>query len=182
MDTVLWLRPSLPTEILKWLSSLPILMQESFWWWQCRDRYIISLSPQSMPPSPPSPVPNKPYGSVDVKHHVYLLTLLTPLSVSCPLTTPHHYSFFLNWILKKQRSRVEQKSVLSDWVRASPRRAIRWKNERLEWIRTPPDKEQKRRRGEGGVGTQHLVELLDTYCSTHLTSQQACSTPGPLRM
>ena len=25
-------------EILKWLSSLPILMQESFWWWQCSDR------------------------------------------------------------------------------------------------------------------------------------------------
>ena len=30
-------------EILKWLSSLPILMQESFWWWHCRNRYIISL-------------------------------------------------------------------------------------------------------------------------------------------
>ena len=29
-------------ETLKWLSSLPILMQESFWWWQCSDRYIIS--------------------------------------------------------------------------------------------------------------------------------------------
>ena len=25
------------------VSSLPILMQESFWWWQCSDRYIISL-------------------------------------------------------------------------------------------------------------------------------------------
>ena len=24
--------PSLPTETLKWLSSLPIFMQESFWW------------------------------------------------------------------------------------------------------------------------------------------------------
>ena len=24
--------PSLPTESLKWLSSLPILVQESFWW------------------------------------------------------------------------------------------------------------------------------------------------------
>ena len=44
MDTDLWLCPSLPTETLKWLSSLPILMQESFWWWQCSDRYITSLS------------------------------------------------------------------------------------------------------------------------------------------
>ena len=43
VDTVLWLCPSLPT--LKWLSSLPILMQESFWWWQRSDKYIISLSP-----------------------------------------------------------------------------------------------------------------------------------------
>ena len=33
-----WLCPSLPTETLKWLSSLPILMQGSFWWWQCSDR------------------------------------------------------------------------------------------------------------------------------------------------
>ena len=30
-------------ETLKWLSSLPSLMQELFWWWQCSDRYIISL-------------------------------------------------------------------------------------------------------------------------------------------
>ena len=43
----LWHCPSLPTETLIWLSSLPILMQKSFWWWQCSDRYIywISLSP-----------------------------------------------------------------------------------------------------------------------------------------
>ena len=76
MDTVFWLCPSLPTETLKWLSSLPILMQESFWWWQCSDRYIISLSP------PPPPIPFPPFSpslislmvSVDVKHDVYLLT------------------------------------------------------------------------------------------------------------
>ena len=36
-------------ETLTWLSSLPILMQESFWWWQRSDRYIISL------PFPPPP-------------------------------------------------------------------------------------------------------------------------------
>ena len=32
-------------ETLKCLSSLCILMQESFWWGQCSDRYIISLFP-----------------------------------------------------------------------------------------------------------------------------------------
>ena len=63
-------------ETLKWLSSLPTLMQKSFWWWQCSDRYIISFSPHLHTLFPlPLPVPNKPYGySVDVKHHVYLLT------------------------------------------------------------------------------------------------------------
>ena len=57
VDTVLWLCPSLPTETLKWLPSLPILMQESFWWWQCSDRYIISLSPYLHTPFPPSSRP-----------------------------------------------------------------------------------------------------------------------------
>ena len=36
-------------ETLKWFSSLPILMQESFGWRQCSDRYITSL-PLSLPP------------------------------------------------------------------------------------------------------------------------------------
>ena len=59
----LWLWPSLPTETLKWLSSLPILMpQKSFWWWQRSDRYIISLPPPPYPLHPPLTVPNKPYG------------------------------------------------------------------------------------------------------------------------
>ena len=76
MDTVSWLCPSLPTETLKWLSSLPILMQESFWWWQCSDRFILSLFPKLHTPFPPfSPsLINLMMVSVDVKHHVYLLT------------------------------------------------------------------------------------------------------------
>ena len=75
MDTVLWLCPS-PTEALKWLLSLPILMQEPFWWWQCSDRYKSPSSPTSIP-LPPPPYPFSPslvslMVSVDVKHHVYL--------------------------------------------------------------------------------------------------------------
>ena len=50
------------------------LMQESFWWWQCTDRYIISLFPP-----PPYPLPTFSTAltslmvSVDVNYHVYLL-------------------------------------------------------------------------------------------------------------
>ena len=44
-------------ERLKWLSSLPTLMQKSFWWWQCNVRYIISVSPHLHIPFPPSPRP-----------------------------------------------------------------------------------------------------------------------------
>ena len=62
-------------------------MQESFWWWQCSDKYIISLSPPtSIPPFSPSLISRTV--SVDVKHHVYLLTYvlgslsLTVLKVS----------------------------------------------------------------------------------------------------
>ena len=47
-------------EILKWLSLLPILMQESFWWRQC-----------TLPPFSLFPISLKV--SVDVKHHVYFI-------------------------------------------------------------------------------------------------------------
>ena len=42
-------------ETFKWLSSLPMLLQESFWWWQCSDRYMIF-------PYSTRSVPNKTYG------------------------------------------------------------------------------------------------------------------------
>ena len=49
-------------------------MQESFWWWQCGDRYIISLFPHLHTPFPPfSPSLISLMVSVDVKHQVYLL-------------------------------------------------------------------------------------------------------------
>ena len=47
-------------------------MQESFWWWQCSDRYIVSLFPH--PHSPFSPSLISLMASVDVKHQVYLIT------------------------------------------------------------------------------------------------------------
>ena len=62
-------------ETLKWLSSLPTLMQKSFWWWSHSGAAITIYSPSS--PSPP-PYPPPPFFSlinlmvsVDVKHHVY---------------------------------------------------------------------------------------------------------------
>ena len=60
------------TETLKWLSSLPTLMQESFWWRQCSDRYIISVFTPTFKPLPPfSPSLISLRVSVDVKQHVY---------------------------------------------------------------------------------------------------------------
>ena len=40
-------------EKLKCLSSLPISMQESLWWWQCNDRYMFSLFTHLHNPFPP---------------------------------------------------------------------------------------------------------------------------------
>ena len=53
-------------------------MQEPFWWWQCSDRYIISLFPHLHTPFPPfSPSLISLMFFVDVKHHVYLLQSMT---------------------------------------------------------------------------------------------------------
>ena len=69
-------------ERLKWLSSLPILMLESFWWRQCSDRYIISFSLTSLLPSPLSPSLISLMVSVGVKHHaVYLLNVKMAFTV-----------------------------------------------------------------------------------------------------
>ena len=47
-------------------------MQESFWWWQCSDRYIIPPpGPHLNTPFPLSPSLINLMVSADVKHHVY---------------------------------------------------------------------------------------------------------------
>ena len=78
------------SEILKCLSSLPALMQKSFWRRQCNDRYIISLSPNLHSPFSPSPTFSPSLisltVSVDVKHNVYLLQV--HLHTPSPLLLP----------------------------------------------------------------------------------------------
>ena len=77
VDTVLFVTLFLRiNETVKWLSSLPTLMQESFWWWQCSNRYIIFPLPAPSPLPFPVPYPSliRLMVSVDVKHHVYLLS------------------------------------------------------------------------------------------------------------
>ena len=63
-------------ETVKWLSPLSILMWESFWWWQCSNRHMVSLFPHLHTLFPSfSPSLISLMISVDVKHHVHLLTL-----------------------------------------------------------------------------------------------------------
>ena len=65
-------------ETVKWLSPLPIFMWESFWWWQCSNRYMVSLFPHLHTLFPSfSPSLISLMVSVDVKHHVYFVELLT---------------------------------------------------------------------------------------------------------
>jgi len=59
-------------ETLKRLSSLPILMQVSFRWWQCTDRYYNLPLPHLHTPTPFSPSLISLVVSADVKHGVYL--------------------------------------------------------------------------------------------------------------
>ena len=56
-------------------------MQVSFWWWQCSDRYVISLSPHLHTPVSPSLI--SLMVSVDVKDHVYLLIYLRGEILHC---------------------------------------------------------------------------------------------------
>ena len=57
-----WLCPSQLMKTSKWLSLLPIVMQESVWRWQRSVRYSLPLSPPTPPhpllvfPSPPEPL------------------------------------------------------------------------------------------------------------------------------
>ena len=62
-------------ETLKWLSSLPILMQESDGDSVVIGIYNLPLPPPPYPLSPFSPSLISLMVSLDVKHHVYLLTL-----------------------------------------------------------------------------------------------------------
>ena len=54
-------------------------MQESFWWWQCSARYIYSFFPLPPPPYLLPPFSQSLISlmvSVNIMHHVYLLTYL----------------------------------------------------------------------------------------------------------
>ena len=84
-------------ETLKRLSSLPTLLQKSFWWWQCSDRYIISLSPlppyggggdSSVARAPDSWLKGRGFESLLERRENFLLqgrlSVLTLISVSVP--------------------------------------------------------------------------------------------------
>ena len=82
-------------------------MQKSFWWWQCSDRYTISLSPTAIPPSLSSLSLISLVVSVDVKHRVYVLPcLMFQFSDVLLYTTPTATGYRLNNILPLQGMKV----------------------------------------------------------------------------
>ena len=90
-------------------------MQVSFWWWQCSERYINSLSLISIHPSPSfSPSQIRLVVSVDVKHHVYLLAV-TIRKVSMMSLSHSCFRFFtqLNRPGKQQNS---ANNSVSNWI------------------------------------------------------------------
>ena len=92
-------------------SSLPALIQKSFRWWQCSERYIISLFPHLQTPSPLPPIPNKPYGFCELtsmfstKHHVYLLN-----SSSMIWMFPYDLRFLERLIILHSHSQVDKEA------------------------------------------------------------------------
>ena len=74
VDTVLWLCPSQSMKI-KMAFIAAHLKSGSFWWWRWSNKYVISLLPHLRTPFPLfSPSLISLMVSVDIKHHVYLLT------------------------------------------------------------------------------------------------------------
>ena len=94
MDTVLWLCPS-GCSVTEWNikmahpPSLPTLIQESFWWWQCSDRYIslpLPPTPYLLSPLSPSPI---------LRYHVYLQSIRPWRARTHIRTHRHRHILFL---------------------------------------------------------------------------------------
>ena len=69
-------------------------MQESFWWWQCINRYIISFFSHLCTHFPPFSLSLiSLMVSVDVKHHAYLLGIKHQVTYFRSLFSCSHFSF-----------------------------------------------------------------------------------------
>ena len=119
-------------ETLKWLSSLPTLMQKSFWWWECSNRYIISLSLL---------IPNKPDGFCGRK------APCLPYTVS----SKHHAQYQFHKLTSEHQTQPGSYVLTSKRTPHTTR--ILWPHTvRVPWTDL--------RFCEFGLG-QHVVELLD---------------------
>ena len=94
-------------------------MQESFWWWQCSDWYIISLFPHLHTPFSPSLI--SLVVSVDVIHTMftYLLTYLLEVFQGHIKTNSH-----INYIYAVIEQRWRNLTV--PWVWPDARRGQKW--------------------------------------------------------
>ena len=108
-------------ETLKWLSSLPILMQKSFWWWQCSDRYIISLFSHLHTPFPSFSLSLiSLMVSVDVECHVYLESViyhLAQLQRAKLRNSPHNVHIKVLWMQFNEHKLLQIMSLLFSTLR-----------------------------------------------------------------
>ena len=77
--------PCIVTATLKWLSSLPVIMLESFWWWRCSIRCSLPFPPTSWDPGP----------------HQYLSGDILALNKSNEWTVINHWMFFSTFPVKR---------------------------------------------------------------------------------
>ena len=129
-------------------------MHESFWWWQCGDRYMISLFPHLHTHFPPfSPSLISLMVSVDVKHHAYFCFICRTLSGRVV-----SHVWFRPWILM----------WLSSWLGNSATYAVHAQQQTYRWVSCREDlihllSHQCHLRGSWGMKIHGLVHLPKFY-------------------
>ena len=153
-------------------------MQEPFWWWQCSDRYIISLCPH-LPTLFPhfSPSLLSLMVSVDIKHHVYLLTSETDELVRQLITDWRQTNWRQFWLMRHTRSDTRSSQDGGGGLLAKARfeHATSWSP--AQCLTTGP--QQYACWGQKQQAINFTGELTRLGWDSALTSSSRCLGPAP---